>query len=380
MVWVAIGVPIEVLKGFDVVVVVPENHAAVCGARKAGAAQAAKAEARGYSPDLCSYARIDLGTVFDHGNGSPTMGLPRPNLIISDTNNCSLLVKWFDVHHRMLDVPHVVLDVPFCYAPQKKEDLDYILAQYHDLIRLMEKLTGQTYDPDRVREAVRNSDEGVRHWKRFLSFAAHRPSGITAFDTFIHMAPVITSLRGSPDLTDHFRQLADEVEQRVNEGVFPVPNEKYRLLWDNIAPWHQLRPMSNRLAEMKANIVYATYTSCIGTLEGQIDRYPLQADDPLVDLARIQNQTVCPYGLELRFQAMSRIIQRFGIDGIVFSSNKSCKVYSLMQLDLQKRIGETFGLPSVMVELDMADERHYNEANTFTRFDALIERIEAGMD
>ena len=123
VVWVAIGVPIEVLKGFDVVVVVPENHAAVCGARKAGAAQAAKAEARGYSPDLCSYARIDLGTVFDHGNGSPTMGLPRPNLIISDTNNCSLLVKWFDVHHRMLDVPHVVLDVPFCYAPQKRRTL-----------------------------------------------------------------------------------------------------------------------------------------------------------------------------------------------------------------------------------------------------------------
>jgi benzoyl-CoA reductase/2-hydroxyglutaryl-CoA dehydratase subunit BcrC/BadD/HgdB len=108
VVWIAIVVPTELLHGFDLVISVPENHAAVCAAKGVGAEQAQKAESRGYSIDLCSYARIDLGTFYDNGGGSPTMGLPKPNLLISNNNNCSHLVKWFDVYHREYGIPHFV--------------------------------------------------------------------------------------------------------------------------------------------------------------------------------------------------------------------------------------------------------------------------------
>ncbi len=90
--WIAIIVPAEIFEGFESLVYgVPESHAAMTAGKGAGAAQCVKAEARGYSMDLCSYARIDLGTVFDRGRGSPTGGLPAPHLLVSNTNNCSLL-------------------------------------------------------------------------------------------------------------------------------------------------------------------------------------------------------------------------------------------------------------------------------------------------
>ena len=102
VVWIAIIVPAEIFSGFkNVVFAVPESHAALSAAKGVGMLPCEKAEAAGYSMDICSSARIDLGTALSGGKDSPTFGLPRPHLLVSNNNNCSLLAKWFDVHHRM---------------------------------------------------------------------------------------------------------------------------------------------------------------------------------------------------------------------------------------------------------------------------------------
>ena len=365
-VWIAIIVPIELL---------PENHAAACAAKGVGGDQCARAEAMGYSADLCSYARIDIGTAFSKRSGSPVNGMPRPDLLISNNNNCSLLSKWFDVHRREWSVPHFVLDVPFCYGPQTEADTDYIVHQFKELIVLIEDMTGQEWDEEKTREAVRLSNEANVHWKRFLDTAARTPAPVTAFDSFLHMAPYITAYRGTPQLVDHFKLLADEAEAQAAAGRAPVPHERFRLLWDNIAPWHQLRAMSTRLAALGANIVQATYTSCLGTVEGEVNRFDYDASQPLRTLARIQNSSVCPYGLALRDRAMSGIVERFNPHGIVFASNRSCKVYSLMQMDLERRMRERFGIPTVMIDVDHADARKYSEEKAFTAIEAMLEEI-----
>jgi benzoyl-CoA reductase/2-hydroxyglutaryl-CoA dehydratase subunit BcrC/BadD/HgdB len=241
----------------------------------------------------------------------------------------------------------------------------------------LEEATGQKYDEEKVHEAVGHSAQAMNHWKRLLKLATQRPSGITAFDTFLHMAPFLTSFRGTQEIADHCKLLADEAEQRVADGGFPVPDEKYRLLCDNIAPWHQLRKMSTRLAELDANITCATYTSNIGTIEGGDDQVEYDGNNPLWHLARIQNSSVCPYGLELRHQAMTRLVEKNQIDAVVFASNRSCKVYSLMQMDLQKRISRDLDIPTTMIDVDHADVRKYDEAGVFLRLEALLERIQA---
>ncbi len=376
VIWIAIIVPTELLKGFDVLVCAPESHSAMAAARKMGAVQCEKAEKAGYSMDLCSYARVDLGTVLDQGRGSPVHGLPRPDLLISNNDNCSLLVKWFDVYHRELGVPHFILDVPFCYKPQQEKDLQYILGQFKDLIRLIEEMTGQRFNHDKVRAAVQEGNEALRHWVRFLGLAAHRPSGNTAFDTFTHMAPYFTWMRGEPEMTEHYKLLAGEAEAEMASGKYPVPNERYRLLWDNIAPWHQLRGMSTRLAELDANIVYSTYATSIGRIEDRLEFYEWDGSDPLRYLARIQNRGWCCYGMELRYKAIGEMIRRFSIDGIVFASNRSCKVYSVMQMDLRKRLAKEFDIATVMVDVDHADPRKYEERRFVSQIESVLEMID----
>ncbi len=377
VIWNAIGVPLQILKGFDVVALVPESHSAMTAAKSAGVMQAQKAEKAGYSIDLCSYARIDIGTVLDGGNGSPSMGLPKPDLLISNNNNCSLLVKWFEVHHRGMKVPHFSLDVPYAYEKQSERDLDYIASQYRDMIAVLEELTGQQCDMDKIEQALINSVECLKHWKRFLGFATHRPSGITAFDSFAYMAPFVLPYRGSAELVHYYRQLADEVEERVRQGIYPVPNERYRLLWDNIAPWHQLRNLSQKFAERGVSLNCASYTSCIGSVEGECELYIPSKNDPIRNLARVVNGTVCPSGMKLRQQELSQMIDFYEADGAIFASNSSCKVYSLMQYDLRRNIMQKHGIPAIIIDNDMADARKFNEANALTRIDALLEMIDS---
>lgn len=376
VIWVSIVVPVEIFYGFEnVVFAVPESHAAMTAGKGVAPLQCEKAENMGYSPDICSYARIDLGTAFDGGKDSPTMGLPQPNLLVSNNNNCSLMVKWFDVYKREWGVPHFNLDIPFCYSPQTEESRKYIQGQFQQLIRTIEDLSGEKYQPEKAAEAVYNSSQTYACWKQFLDFAKHKPAGITAFDTFVQMAPILTS-RGSKEVVEHYNFLLEETGERLARGEYPVPNERYRLLWDNIAPWHQLRKMSTRLAELDANIVTASYTYCVGSLEGDIGLYSYDGSEhPLEYLARLQNFSVCPQGLNLRFQSMRKAINEFNIDGVVFASNRSCKVYSLMQIDLQKKVTRELGVPSVFIDVDHADPRKYSEETTFTRLEALLEKL-----
>lgn len=377
VVWIAIVVPAELFAGFDdVIYAVPESHAAMSAGKGVGALQCAKAEQAGYSADLCSYARIDIGTVLDGGRDSPSFGLPRPHLLVSNNNNCSLIVKWFDIYHRMWGTPHFVLDIPFCYEEQNGLDFSYIRDQFKDLISTIERLSGQRFREEKAAQAVSLSAEALKEWKRFIGLASHRPSPITAFDSFVHMAPILTS-RGTRRLVEHYRMLADETESLEADGVYPVPGERYRLLWDNIAPWHQLRKMSSRLAGLGANITTASYTYCIGSLEGSIDAYPFDGTDPFAWLARLQNFSVCPQGLDLRLRAMQKAIERNGIDGVIFASNRSCKVYSVMQMDQMRHVRDTLGVPAVMIDVDHADERKYSEEAAFVRIEALLETIDA---
>ncbi|MBW1813565.1 MAG: 2-hydroxyacyl-CoA dehydratase [Deltaproteobacteria bacterium] len=375
VVWIAILVPTEILLGFDAVVCVPESHSAMSAARKVGVVQCEKAESAGYSMDLCSYARIDLGTVFDSGKDSPSKGLPMPDLLISNNDNCSLIVKWFDVLSREYDIPHFIMDIPFCYEPQQEKDRRYILDQFEGLISYLEEKTGQKHDMEKTKTAMRETAEATKYWGEFVKLADSHPSGNTAFDTFAQMAPMIC-MSGDRELADHYKILLEETRQEMAAGHYPVPNEKYRLLWDSIAPWHQLNAMKSRLKELDTNIVFSTYASSMGRVETGLDVFPWDGKaDPLWYLARIQNRGWCCYGLELRYHTLAEMIKRYDIHGLVFGSNRSCKPYSIMQMDLQRRLSKDFNIPATMIDVDHADVRKYSEETVFVRLEALIENI-----
>jgi benzoyl-CoA reductase/2-hydroxyglutaryl-CoA dehydratase subunit BcrC/BadD/HgdB len=72
-----------------------------------------------------------------------------------------------------------------------------------------------------------------------------------------------------------------------------------------------------------------------------------------------------------------QMIDKYEVDGVVMHSNRSCKPYSLGQYDIQKIIQQKRGIPTLLLEADMVDERSFSESQIETRIDAFMEVLKS---
>ena len=365
--WVTSGAPVEILRAMGIAVLYPENYAALCAARQPAPTLCQVAEARGYSQDLCSYARTDLGSAFDPAY-APMQGLPKPDLLIACNNICGTVVKWYEAMAGYFNVPLFVLDTPFIHDQVQESMLSYVAAQLEELVRFVERATGHRLDMARLSEAVRVANETTALWGEIRALCKSRPSPLNAPDLFVNMAPIVV-LRGSHSALRFYRNLKAEVEERVRRGVGAIPEEKYRLLWDNIAIWHHLYRFYNYFADCDACFVVDTYTG------GWSQTLP--EGEPLSGIAAAYATIFLNSSLQYRVECMVRLIQEYGVDGFVMHCNRSCKPYSLGQYAMRRAVMERTGVPGLLIESDMCDARSYAEEPIRTRIQAFMESLAA---
>jgi bcr-type benzoyl-CoA reductase subunit B len=368
--WITSGGPVEPLIMMDIIPVYPENYGAMIGATKMGGGLCEKAEQMGYSPDLCSYARSDIASAVV--NGGPLGGLPEPDMLICCNNICGTVMKWYEVQARYFNVPLFILDTPICHTEYTDEMRRYVTKQVTEYIEFLEHVTGKRANLDRAEEVGHLSFKAQRLWKEILDTNRNRPAPMTCFDAFFHMALIVT-LRGTDTVIDHYEALLAELKERVASKVSMVPNEKYRLLWDNIPVWCRMRWLSDRFAEHGAALVADTYTSgWVSALDY------IKETDPFGSLAECYARIFLNNGTDIMAENIVKMAKRYDADGLVIHSNRSCKPYSFGQYDIQRIVEKKAAIPSVILDADMVDERVFSESQIGTRIDAFIEMLEAG--
>lgn len=363
--WVSSGAPVEILRAMGVATVYPENYTALCGAQRQAVGLCEAAEAQGYSPDLCSYARTSLGSILD-GEGAPMRGLPRPDLIVACNNICGTVVKWFEAAAAHYQSPLLVLDAPFLHDGLQPSTLSYVVAQLEEMVRFVERTTHQRLDAVQLEETVRLANECTELWGEIRALCKSRPSPLNAPDLFVNMAPIVV-LRGTHSAVRFYRRLKAEVEQRVRDGVGAIPDEKHRLLWDNIAIWYRLYGFYNLFVDYKACFVADTYTGAWSQT--------LPPGDGLQGIAAAYATIFLNQSLEYRAALMVRLISEYGVDGFVMHVNRSCKPYSLGQYAIRRAVMERTGMPGLLIEADMCDARSYAEEAVRTRVQAFMESL-----
>ena len=365
--WITSGGPVEPLIAMDVIPVYPENHGAMIGASHMGVDLCEKAEVMGYSRDLCSYARADIAcsTV----DGGPIGGLPRPDMLICCNNICGTVLKWYEVQARFYNVPLFILDTPVCHTEFSSEVRSYVKRQVEEYILFLEQVCGKKLDRDRMAEVGRLSIEGQRLWQAVLDTTVHKPAPMSAFDAFFHLALIVT-LRGTQTAIDYYKMLLDEMNTRISEGISAVPFEKIRLLWDNLPVWYRTRWLSDKFAAHGACLVADTYTSAWCGSMKYID-----PSDFINTMAEGYSRIYLNIGVDQMADEVIAMIDKYDVQGLVMHSNRSCKPYSFGQYDIQRIIQEKRGLPTLMLEADMVDERSFSEAQVETRIDAFMEML-----
>jgi benzoyl-CoA reductase/2-hydroxyglutaryl-CoA dehydratase subunit BcrC/BadD/HgdB len=366
--WVTSGAPVELLRVFDFYTVYPENHGALCGAQKLGPEICSKAEDRGYHPDLCSYARIDLGHAFS--GKTPAGRLPRPDLLFCCNNICQTVLYWYKELSHYWDVPLIVFDTPFNFKDIQESDIRYMVSQFEEMIPRLEKISGRKFSDKRFKKIISLGSEASLTWGRVLATMKHSPAPMTIFDAFVHMAPVV-SLRGLPVSLDYYRILLKELEDRVENGIGAITNEQKRLMWDNIAVWFKLRDWSLLFAERGFNFVAATYTNAWA----ETIHY-LNPESPFESMARAYSLVILNNNMDHRLKLMEGMIRDYRIDGLVILSLRSCKPYSVGQYDIRRLLGERLGVKTLVIEADMTDFRTFSEEQIRTRLEAFFEQLE----
>ena len=160
--------------------------------------------------------------------------------------------------------------------------------------------------------------------------ATNKPSPMTAFDAFFHMALIVT-LRGTQEVIEYYTALLATMKDRVARGIGAVPNEKYRLLWDNIPIWHRMKWLSKKFASHNACLVADTYTSAWCSTSKYIN-----LEKPIDSMAEVYTRIYLNIGVDEMAKMVIEMIDKYDVDGVVLHSNRSCKPYSFGQLDIQK--------------------------------------------
>ncbi|MDZ4165447.1 MAG: 2-hydroxyacyl-CoA dehydratase [Smithellaceae bacterium] len=365
--WITSGGPVEPLIAMDIIPVYPENHGAMIGASKMGVDLCQKAEAMGYAPDLCSYARADIACA--PIDGGPIGGLPRPDMLICCNNICGTVLKWYEVQARFFGVPLFILDTPFCHTAFTPEAKKYVLCQIKEYIQFLETTTGRQFDHDRIKEVGRLSLQAQRLWQAVLDMSMNKPAPLSAFDAFFHLALIVT-LRGTQIAVDYYQELLAEIRERVDKGIGAIPTERYRLLWDNLPVWYRTKWLSEKFSSLEACLVADTYTSAwCGSL-----KY-INEDNFLDSMAEGYSRIYLNIGIDEMAKEIIGMIDKYQVDGLVMHSNRSCKPYSFGQYDIQRIIREQTGIPSLIIEADMVDERNFSEAQVDTRIEAFMELL-----
>jgi len=367
--WITSAVPVEIFVAMDVATIFPENNAAACAARQISARFCETTEAKGFSPVLCSYARTNLGSVFE-GWDCFSPSLPKPDLLVALYTACITHIKWWETLSGYYGCPLLVMDAAFIPdsdpTPYQKE---YFIEQLKELISFIEIHTDKRLDMARLKEVVRLSNLAGELWDKVSSLRKTVPSPIGYTDVFNNMMPSLT-LAGTQIAVDHYKKLLAEVEERVEKGISALTEEKYRLIWEGFPLWYNLG-LLNYLEDLGAVVVTDLYSeNWTGLMDTSLD--------PLMSLTnRYLPDHTTALSIEAKIDRYKRKIEEYHVDGIIFHFNRSCRWLSLGQLDVIKSLKEEVGIPVMFFESDHNDPRGYSDSEIKLRLDSFINLLEA---
>lgn len=366
--WVTSGAPIEVLRALGFFIFYIDNHAALCGARREADALSEIAENEGYSRDICSYVRTDLGVMLS-GN-TPIGRLPKPDLIVCCNNICQTILNWYRILADHTKAPFYVVDTPFLYGEVEPHQVAFVQRQLEDLTTVAEQISGKRLSWKRLRQVVELSRDTCNLYLEILDRAKHHPAPIGAFDAFINMGPVVT-LRGEQSAVDFYRGLLTEVDDRIARGIGIVKHERKRVLWDNLPVWHKISWLSRNLADRGVAVVLSNYTYAWGELAPMLD-----PDRPMESTARIYLSVLLNRSAKDKLQRMQAMVKDFSLDGVILHSDRSCKPYSFGQVDQRTQLVTGMDLPALLLEADHSDTRVFSEEQVATRLEAFVETMD----
>jgi len=365
--------PAEILRAMGFLVHFPENHGAMLGASRMATDMIPVANARGYSPDICSYLTADVGAylkgVTPLSKAYPGIDeVPKPDVLVFNTNQCRDVQDWFAWYAKEFGVPIIgihthrgIVDVTEVHVPS-------IAGQMEALIPPLEEISGNKFDMQELKRVVGLSRKCSDLWQEVLFTAANVPSPLTFFDGTIHMGPAVV-LRGTQQAIDYYELLLAELKERIANGVAAVEGERFRLYWEGMPVWGRLSAHAKLFSGLRANVLASTY--CNSWIFKDFD-----PDDPFMSMAKAYTELFIVRADDAKEKYIEEMLAFFKVDGIIYHDAKTCPYNTNCRYGMPQRLEKKTGIPSLIINGDLNDLRMISDEQTQTNVEAFIEQLE----
>jgi benzoyl-CoA reductase subunit B len=371
----------ELLLSFGVLPVLPEINSLQSAMRGKSAEYIALAEKLGHSEDVCTYVKSDIG-MLRSGNVGPTgQRLPDPDLLLLSYTGCFTFMKWFELLREEYSAPVAMLHVPYQADGRVTEPMRrYVVDQLRrKVIPQLEAVTGRAYDEERLSECLALSARAEDDLVAVLRAARARPSPIDAwFGAVYYVGPIFSAFRGTQGAVDYYRELREEIEERVRLGQGPVTpegelrEERFRVVVEGPPNWTSFRQFWKMFVDEGAVAVASTYSKVGGLYDLGFRHDPSR---PLESLAEYCLGCYTNLSLPARIDLLARYVDEYAADGFLINSVKSCNSFSAGQLHILREVEARTGRPGGFIESDLVDPRYFSAANIKNRLESYFQML-----
>ena len=364
--------PAEILRAMGFLVYFPETHSAMLGSVRMAMDMIPHANALGYSPEICSYLTADVGayvqgvTPLTRAYGIES--IPKPDVLVFNTNQCRDVQDWFAWYAREFDAPLIGVRTHRGVRDVTESHVSSIAKQMEEMIEPLEEISGRQFDLDELERVVALSRECSELWKAVLDTATAVPSPLTFFDGTTLMGPAVGG-RGTQRAVDFYRILLAELEERVENGVGAVEGERFRIYWEGMPVWGRLRAHSELFAGLGACVLASTY--CNSWIFSAFD-----ATAPFTSMARAYTELFIVRSDEAKEKYIKEMLDFFRVDGVVYHNARTCPNNSNSNYGMPQRLTKETGVPSLIIDGDLNDLRCLSDEQTNTNVEAFIEQLE----
>jgi benzoyl-CoA reductase/2-hydroxyglutaryl-CoA dehydratase subunit BcrC/BadD/HgdB len=365
--------PAELLLSMGFAVHYPENHGAVLGSTRTANDYIPLANAIGYSPDICSYLTSDIGS-FIKGETPLSRayewfdGVPKPDVLVYNTNQCRDVEDWLSWYGRELGVPCIGISTYRNLGEIEDYHIEGIVGQIKNLIPTLEEVSGARFDIDKFRDMLACSRDCTVLWKKVLEANTAVPAPMSFFDATIHMGPAVV-LRGSEKAVEYYEVLLKELEEKAAQKDGAVEGEKFRVYWEGMPIWGKLRSLAEFFIELRTSVVASTY--CNSWIFDAFD-----PADPFVSMARAYSEIFIARDEVFKQSYIENMVERYKVDGILFHDAKTCPNNSNNRYGMPERLEKKLNIPTVTINGDLNDLRCYSEEQAKTNIEAFVEQLE----
>jgi len=346
--------------------------------------------AKGFALDMCSYMRNWWGSMYlnKYLFGGE---FPRPDFAFQ-THVCCMHAKWYQLAAEYLNIPYFAIDMAvgdFARLSSNRQRVDYVVNQCFEGIEFLEKVTGKKFNDEYFLTALENECEATSLWSEICMLNQAIPAPMdqkSAYSFYV----LNTLHRVVPEFTAFYRELKDEVEDRVKRGIAAVHNERCRFVDDSQPPWSFLK-FFRYMQKYGAVSVGSLYSfTLMGTWDWNGEHLtPAKTPKQLGISFKNREEAVRFYvewnltkkpildvfqeGLH-KAKIMASLVQDWKCQGAIIHYNRGCEGSSLHVAESRLYLVER-GIPVMNYEANMADDRETDPAAILVRFDTFMESL-----